>query len=404
LAKIKRPKIREILLFLRVDLLCWSLPGIEKSTFKPYSVEPIPFLSFRRQHEQIQAAVEVAIAGVYNRDFFILGPEVRAFEQVYAQTHGSRHCIGVGNGLDALTLALLAAGIGPGDDVIIPAHTYIASWLAVSRVGARLIPVEPDPATYNIDVTRIEAAITPQTRAILPVHLYGQACNMTAINDLAGKHNLTVIEDNAQAHGARWGQQKTGSFGAINATSFYPTKNLGALGDGGAVTTDSDTMDAFVRRHRNYGFEQKDISVERGLNSRLDELQAAVLTVKLRYLDAWNECRRSLAIQYLEMLQGVGDLILPLSDKEAYHVYHLFVIRTAHRDKLKAFLADRGVGTLVHYPIPPHLQQSYQSLNYTRGDFPLTEQMADTVLSLPLWPGLETTQVARVCDAIRAFF
>lgn len=368
------------------------------------NVKSIPFLSFQSQHGQVQAEVEAAWNRVYGSDFFILGDEVTAFERAYAQTMGSQHCIGVGNGLDALTLALLAAGIKAGDEVIVPAHTYIASWLAVSRAGARIVPVEPDPATFGIDVSRIEAALTPRTRAIMPVHLYGQPCNMTAILEHARRYNLIVIEDNAQAHGALWGRQKTGSFGHINATSFYPTKNLGALGDGGAVTTDDDSMAAFVRRYRNYGFEKKDISAERGINSRLDEVQAAVLNVKLRYLDTWNDARRALATQYLERLRGVGDVILPLSDKEAYSVFHLFVIRSSYRDKLKTFLADLGIGTMIHYPVPPHLQQSYGDLGYRRGDFPLTEQIADTALSLPLWPGLERDDVARVCEAIRAFF
>ncbi len=367
-------------------------------------MKPIPFLSFRSQHGQVQTEVEAAWNRVYGSDFFVLGEELNTFEQAYAGAMGSRYCIGVGNGLDALTLALLASGIKAGDEVIVPAHTYIASWLAVSRAGARIVPVEPDPATFAIDVTRIEAALTSRTRAIMPVHLYGQACNMTAIMELARRYQLFVIEDNAQAHGALWNRTKTGSFGHINATSFYPTKNLGALGDGGAVTTDDDVMAGFVRRYRNYGFEKKDMSAERGINSRLDEVQAAVLNVKLRYLGAWNEARRALATQYLEELHGVGDLNLPLSDKEAYHVYHLFVIRSRYRDGLKSFLADREIGTMVHYPIPPHLQQSYRDLGFTRGDFPLAEQIADTALSLPLWPGLETDDVTRVCEAIRDFF
>lgn len=367
-------------------------------------MKPIPFLSFQHQHEQIQSAVAAAFTRVYAKNFFILGEEVSAFEQEYAQVSGVRHCVGVGNGLDALTLALLATGITASHEVIVPAHTYIASWLAISRTGAAVVPVEPDPATFNIDVTRIEEAVTPRTRAILPVHLYGQACNMTAIANLADKHGLMVIEDNAQAHGGMWGQKKTGSMGHINATSFYPTKNLGALGDGGALTTHDDGMADFIRRYRNYGFERKDVSTERGINSRLDEVQAAVLRIKLRYLDEWNDARRMLAALYLEDLHGVGDILLPLSDKEAYHVYHLFVIRTAHRDKLKAYLADHGIETMVHYPVPPYLQQSYQDLNYKKEDFPLTGEMANTALSLPLWPGMGTDQVAQVCEAIRTFF
>jgi len=238
----------------------------------------------------------------------------------------------------------------------------------------------------------------------VPVHLYGQACDMTAIMTLARQHDLVVVEDNAQAHGAAWAGQRTGSFGHANASSFYPTKNLGALGDGGAVTTSDETKAQAARQFRNYGFASKDLCDEIGINSRLDEMQAAVLRVKLKYLLQWNGARRALAAMYLERLKNVGDLILPVAAERAQHVYHLFVIRTSRRDQLKAALAKAGIGSMVHYPVPPHLQQAYDRLGFKRGEFPITERMADIMLSLPLWPGMREEQVARVCDVICDFF
>jgi dTDP-4-amino-4,6-dideoxygalactose transaminase len=356
------------------------------------------------QHQQLRDEVQGVFMRVYDGNWFILGKELEGFENEFGKYTGAPFCLGVGNGLDALTLSLLACNIAPGDEVIVPAHTYIATWLAISKAGARIVPVEPDENTLNIDVTKIESAITPRTKAILPVHLYGQACNMTVIDQLARRHNLVVIEDFAQAHGTRWLEKRTGSFGTVNGTSFYPTKNLAALGDGGAVTTFETTKAEFIRRYRNYGFEQKNIGSDRGVNSRLDEIQAAVLRLKLKHLDEWNEQRRELAALYLENLKDTGDIILPLSDKEAYHVYHLFVIRTSRRDALKAHLASRGVETMVHYPIPPHLQKTYQDLRYRKGDFPLTERIADAALSLPLWPGMTKEQVEYVCHSIEDFF
>jgi dTDP-4-amino-4,6-dideoxygalactose transaminase len=368
------------------------------------SKEPIPFLSLEPQHTQIKTAVQQAVQQVYDRSSFVLGEEVSAFEKEYATLHDTTFCIGVGNGLDALTMSLLACNIQTGDEVIVPAHTYLATWLAVSRTGATVIPVEPEESTFNIDVSKIEAAITPRTKVILPVHLYGQACNMTAILELAEHHKLFIVEDNAQAQGSRWLKALTGSWGTVNATSFYPTKNLGALGDGGAVTTSSEDLATFVKQYRNYGLAEKNIAVYLGINSRLDEMQAAILRIKLRHLEAWNEQRRELASLYLEQLKDVGDIVLPLSDKEAYHVYHLFVIRTAFRDKLSIYLAERGIGTMIHYPVPPHLQKPYKALNFRKGDFPLTEKIAETCLSLPLWPGMTAQQVERVCKGVREFF
>ncbi|HEY9005087.1 MAG TPA: DegT/DnrJ/EryC1/StrS family aminotransferase [Ohtaekwangia sp.] len=366
--------------------------------------ESIPFLSLVSQHQPIGREVEEALMRVYTSHWYVLGHEVDAFEKEYAAHNGVNFCVGVGNGLDALTISLLACGVGAGDEVIVPAHTYLATWLAVSKTGATLIPVEPDEFTCNVAPAGIEPRITARTKAILPVHLYGQACDMTAIASLADKYNLAIIEDNAQAHGSMWLKTKTGSWGKANATSFYPTKNLGAMGDGGAITTDNEAVARFAKQYRNYGFEVKNMAIHQGVNSRLDELQAAVLRIKLRQLDLWNDQRRQLAVLYLEQLKDTGDIILPLSDKEAYHVYHLFVIRTQHRDALKAHLAKKGIETMIHYPVPPHLQKCYEHLSFRKGEFPLTEKIAETALSLPLWPGMTPSQVARVCDAVRSFF
>lgn len=368
------------------------------------SKEPIPFLSLEPQHTMIKTAVQQAVQQVYDRSAFVLGEEVNAFEKEYAAWHEIPFCIGVGNGLDALTMSLLACDVKPGDEVIVPAHTYLATWLAVSRTGATVVPVEPDESTFNIDTSRIEEVITPRTKAILPVHLYGQACNMTSVLELAERHKLFIVEDNAQAQGSRWLKTLTGSWGTINATSFYPTKNLGALGDGGAVTTSHAQLATFVKQYRNYGLKEKNIALYLGVNSRLDEIQAAILRVKLKHVEAWNEQRRELAALYLEQLKDVGDIALPLSDKEAHHVYHLFVIRTKLRDKLSACLTERGIGTMIHYPVPPHLQKPYESLNFRKGDFPITEKIAETCLSLPLWPGMTEQHVERVCEGVRAFF
>lgn len=367
-------------------------------------MKPIPFLQLSPQHIQVDAAVREALIRVYQRNQFVLGEELQSFESEYAAFNKTKFCVGVGNGLDALSLALLSCNLSAQDEVIVPAHTYIATWLAISRCGARIVPVEPDERTLNIDVLKIENAITKKTKAILPVHLYGQACDMTAIKAIAEKHNLLIIEDNAQAHGASWNNEKTGSIGVINATSFYPTKNLGCLGDGGAVTTSDPEKAAFVKRYRNYGFEIKNFATELGVNSRLDEIQAAVLRIKLKHLQRWNKERQKLAALYYERLNNVNDILLPYEDPHAEHVYHLFAIRSTNRDKLKIFLSENGIDTMVHYPIPPHLQKAYHSLNFKKGDFPVTERSAETLLSLPLWPGLAVEQVDFICDAIKKFF
>jgi dTDP-4-amino-4,6-dideoxygalactose transaminase len=367
-------------------------------------VKYIPFLSLEAQHSLIKKSVTETITRIYDGNWFVMGNSLKKFEEDYASYVGAHYCIGTGSGLDALTFALLSCNLKPEDEVIVPAHTFLATWLAVSKAGARIVPVDADPVNFNIDIAQIKSAITARTRVVVPVHMYGQPCDMTAIQELAQQYALLIVEDNAQAHGASWLERKTGGIGVVNATSFYPTKNLGALGDGGAVTTSAEEKAAFVRTARNYGLREKDLAVQLGCNSRLDELQAGILAVKLNHLDEWNAERRKLATLYLQSLQGVGDLLLPLSSKEAVHVYHLFVIRTAYRDPLRKHLQQNGIDTMVHYPIPPHLQPAYQHLNYKQGDFPATETISETALSLPLWPGLSPEDVGYICDTIVTFF
>lgn len=367
-------------------------------------METIPFLNLGHAHELLADAMNDAFNRVYDRNFFVLGREVEAFERDYAEYSGVPYCVGVGNGLDALTLALKACDVGPGDEVIVPAHTYLATWLAVTRTGAVPVAVDADPATCNIDVSQIAGKVSGRTRAIIPVHLYGHPCNMTRLDELSRQFGVPLIEDNAQAHGAMWREKRTGSFGVVNATSFYPTKNLGALGDGGAVTMFDLSKADYLRRSRNYGLSDKVRMPGQGMNSRLDELQAAFLRTKLLYLDQWNAERRRLAALYLSSLKDVGDLVLPLADKESVHVYHLFVVQTVFRDALRSHLKNLGIETLIHYPIPPHLQEAFLELGYRPGDFPETERLAGAVMSLPLWVGLKDHQIERVAEGIRGFF
>lgn len=363
----------------------------------------IPFLAFGPQHDPIREQVLAAIAAVYDSHWYVMGDAVRKFEAEYAHYNGTAHCVGVGNGLDALYLSLKALGVGEGDEVLVPSNTYIATWLAVSMTGAKPVPVEPDPATYNLAPEKLAAALTARTRAIMPVHLYGQACAMGPILEFARQHQLWVVEDNAQAHGATWQGQATGSFGHLNATSFYPGKNLGALGDAGAITTDSAEWAEQVSMLRNYGSRQKYHNEVPGVNSRLDELQAAVLRVKLPLLDAWTRQRQQIAAWYDAYLAGVPNLVLPAIAPGATHVYHLYVVRTPRRDALQQHLTAQGIGTLIHYPVPPHRQPAYHALGYQAGDFPVAEELAATSLSLPLWPGLTEPQVARVSKSVREF-
>jgi dTDP-4-amino-4,6-dideoxygalactose transaminase len=363
----------------------------------------VPFLSFTPQHAPIRGEILEAIAGVYDKQWYVLGEQVQAFEAAYSHFNQVGHTVGVANGLDALHLALEALGVGPGDEVLVPSNTYIATWLAVSFVGGVPVPVEPNPQTYNLDPARLEAAITPRTKGIMPVHLYGQACEMGPIMDVAARHGLWVVEDNAQAQGAAWQGQPTGSFGQANGTSFYPGKNLGALGDAGAITTNDAVLAGKLRTLRNYGSQQKYYNEVIGHNSRLDELQAAVLRVKLRQLPAWTGQRQQVAQLYDEQLAGVGDLLLPAVAAGATHVYHLYVVRTAHRAALQQHLTEQGIGTLIHYPVPPHLQQAYAQLGLAAGSFPIAEELAATCLSLPMWPGMEAAHVRAVVEAVQSF-
>ena len=362
--------------------------------------EPIPFLdlkpAYRASHQAIDAALHrVAVSGWY-----LLGKELTEFEADYAHYCGVAHCVGVANGLDALHLSLLALGVGPGDEVIVPSNTYIATWLAVSQCGARPVPVEPIEATYNLDPNRIEAAITNRTKVIMPVHLYGQPADMDPIRDIANRHSLAVLDDCAQAHAAAYKSRRVGGLADISAWSFYPGKNLGAFGDGGAVTTGDGELDGKLRVLRNYGSRVKYVNEVKGFNSRLDDIQAAVLAAKLVYLDTATAQRRAIAARYLEGLASLP-LVLQHVPEWADPAWHLFVVRHEDRGTLQKRLTERGIGTLIHYPIPPHLQGAYAELGYGRGDFPIAERIHAEILSLPLWPGMTDEQVARVIEAVR---
>jgi len=361
----------------------------------------IPFLDLRRLNAAHDEAIRAGIDRVLASGWYILGAEVEAFEREFAAYCEVRHCIGVADGLDALSLTLRALDIGPGDEVLVPSNTFIATWLAVSSVGATPVPVEPRPGTHNMDPERIEDAVTARTKAVMPVHLYGQPCEMEAINAVAQRHGLKVVEDAAQAHGARWQGRRAGSLGIAAGFSFYPGKNLGALGDGGAVTTNDEALAAKLRLLRNYGSTQKYRHEVQGVNSRLDEIQAAVLAAKLPHLRAATEARRRIAAQLLDGLAGLP-LQLPIEPEGFESAWHLFVVRHEARDRLQADLQAQGIGTLIHYPVPPHLQPAYAELGYGPGDFPIAEAIHSQVLSLPLWPGMSEAQVQRVIAAVRA--
>jgi dTDP-4-amino-4,6-dideoxygalactose transaminase len=357
----------------------------------------IPFLDLRASYHELKPEIDTAVARVMDSGWYILGPEVEVFEAEWAEYCGAKHAVGLANGLDALILALRALDVGPGDEVIVPSNTYIATWLAVSAVGATPVPVEPDPATHNIAPVRIAAAITPQTRVLLPVHLYGQPADMDPILMLARKLGIAVVEDAAQAHGARYKGRRIGGHGDIVCWSFYPGKNLGALGDGGAITTNRTDLADKVQVLRNYGSRVKYVNEVQGMNSRLDPIQAAVLSVKLKHLDDWTDRRKTIAGLYTERLEDSG-LILPHVPDWADPVWHLYVVRCKDRDALQQRLGAAGIGTLIHYPIPPHMQDAYAKLRMPPDTFPLARQMADEVLSLPIGPHLTAQQAASVCN------
>ncbi len=361
----------------------------------------IPFLDLAAAHRELDGPLKEAFSEVLRSGVFVLGPQMAAFEREFAAFSGTAHCVGVANGLDALHLILRACGIGPGDEVIVPSHTFIATWLAVSYAGATPVPVEVDPETFNLDPSRIADACTPRTRAVLPVHLYGQPADMDSILDVARARGLRVIEDAAQAQGARHKGRPVGALGDAAGTSFYPGKNIGALGDGGAVLTNDAEIADRVRVLRNYGSRVKYYYEAAGYNSRLDELQAALLRVKLAHLADWNERRRKLAHLYLREMAGLPDLGLPHVPEWAEPVWHLFVIRHPRRDALQRALSEVGVGTLIHYPVPPHLTAAYAGMNLEPGSMPIAEQTAATVLSLPMGPHVTEEQAERVIGAMR---
>lgn len=365
----------------------------------------VPFFSALRQHAALQRELESAFGRLLQKGTFILGEEVTTFEAAYAQYHGMPFCTSVANGLDAIFIALKSLHIGAGDEVLVPSHTCFATWLAVSRTGATPVPVEVNPIDFTIDVNLLEAAATSRTKAIIPVHLYGYPCAMRTIADIARKHGWFVIEDNAQAQGAVCDGQLTGSWGDLSATSFYPTKNLGAWGDGGAILSRKETHYHFHQAFRNYGSVIKDVHQLQGVNSRLDELQAGILNIKLKHLYRWNTQRLAHAKHYHQLLAGLGDLILPdLGDENHQPVFHLYVIQTTYRDRLKSYLQEQGIGTGIHYPTPIHLQEAYLNLGHKEGSFPIAEKLSKTILSLPIWPELQSAEIQKVASAIQTFF
>jgi dTDP-4-amino-4,6-dideoxygalactose transaminase len=358
----------------------------------------VPFLDLKLSYLEIQPEIDAAIKRVLESGRYILGEEVYSFEREFSSYCEAKFCVGLANGLDALHLALLALGVRKGDEVIVPSNTYIATWLAISQCGATPVPVEPDPATYNIDPARIEAAITPLTKVILPVHLYGQPADMDAILVIAGKYGLKVLEDAAQAHGARYKGKRIGAHGDVVAWSFYPGKNLGAFGDGGAITTNDREIEERIRTLGNYGSRIKYINDTQGFNSRLDPIQAAALRVKLKLLDTWNARRENISKRYQTELINLG-ITLPFVPDWAESVWHLYVVQHLQRDDLQKKLSDAGIGTIIHYPIPPHLQQAFTDLGFTQGKFPVAEKIANRCISLPIGPHLDEVAVTAVIAA-----
>ncbi|WP_415391185.1 DegT/DnrJ/EryC1/StrS family aminotransferase [Porticoccus sp. Uisw_050_02] len=365
----------------------------------------VPFLDLKRLHEEIREPLEAAFKRVLDSGWFITGPEVEAFESEFATYSEVKHCVGLGNGLDAIHLLLRAYEIGPGDEVLVPSNTFIATWLAVSQCGATPVPVEPDINTHNINPDALVAAITPRTRAIIPVHLYGQPVDMDPINAIAKQYGLVVIEDAAQAQGARYKGRRVGSLGHAAATSFYPGKNLGALGDAGAILTNDKAIADKVRTLRNYGSQVKYKHEVAGYNTRLDEMQAAFLRVKLGVLDKWNESRRAVANSYTAQLQNLNlenvGLEVPNVPEWAEPVWHLYVIRSKNRDALRDYLDKQGIATVIHYPIPPHLQACYTE--FSKFNLPIAETLANEVLSIPMSSAVTEKEIVTVVDVMRSF-
>lgn len=363
----------------------------------------VKFLSLEAAYQELRSELDAAWQRVAKSGRYILGEEVEAFEKEYAEYCETEFCVGVGNGLEALQLILLAYGIGPGDEVIVPSNTYIATWLAVSHAGATPVPVEPEDTSYNIDPGQIEKSISERTKAILAVHLYGHPSDMDRIKKIAGKYGLKIIEDAAQAHGARYKGRRVGGLGDAAGFSFYPGKNLGALGDGGAIVTSDAELVEKLRMIRNYGSKHKYQNQVIGFNSRLDELQAAFLRVKLKKLDEWNSRRKSAALVYLHGLKDREDLVLPSSSEQVEHVWHQFVVRHPRRDELQDRLSHSGVETLIHYPVPPHLSDAYAGSGFSPRGLSVAERLAREVLSLPMGPHLERVDMNRVISGISRF-
>ncbi len=361
----------------------------------------INFVDLKRQYISIKEEVNSAIQSVIDSTSFILGPEVFNFEKNFAKLCNTKYCIGVGSGTDALTLALKAIRIGKGDEVITPPNSYIATALAISACGAKPVFVDVDPKDYNIDVSKIKEAITDKTKAILPVHLYGQPARMDEILEIAKENDLFVIEDACQAHGAKYKGKKVGSIGDIACFSFYPGKNLGAYGDGGAVTTNNEELAEKIELLRNYGQKIKYHHIIKGTNSRLDTLQAAILDVKLKYLDKWNEKRRENAKMYTKLLKEINTIKTPFEHKDSEHVYHLYVIQCNNRDELQKYLQNKGVSTGIHYPIPIHLQDAYKEFN--NKSYRITEDLSKKILSLPMFPELKKEECLFICECIKEF-
>lgn len=364
----------------------------------------IPLVDLSAQYQPLKEDILARIAEILDGMHLFLGPNVQAFEQEFADYQEVRHAIGVSDGTAALQLALMACGVGAGDEVITVSYTFIATAEAITLVGARPVFVDVDPRTYTLDVKQIERCITPRTRAIIPVHLYGQPADMDPIMGIAGRHDLWVIEDACQAHGARYKKRRTGGLGHVAAYSFYFSKNLGAYGEGGIVTTNDDKLAQKVRILRDHGSPQRYYHERVGINGRLDEIQAAVLRAKLPHLKTWNDQRRANAVHYTELLSDVTGVITPYIANYAEHVFHLYVVQAPRRDELKNYLQEHGIGTGIHYPVPCHLQPAFQSLGYSPGDLPVTEQMADEVISLPMYAELTADQRTYVADAICEFY
>lgn len=362
----------------------------------------IYFGDLKKQYLSIKKDIDRSIAKTLNSGWFILGQEVKKFEKEFAKYCGTKYAIGVGNGLEALQIALMSLNIGPGDEVITAPNSAMATSLAISAVGAKPVFVDINPNSYNIDPVKIEKKITKKTKAILLVHLFGQSAQMDAINKIAKKHNLKVVEDVCQAHGAKYKSKRTGSLGDVGCFSFYPSKNLGAYGDGGMIITSDQKVFQQARKLRDYGQKERNIFLEKGLNSRLDEIQAAILRVKLKHLDKWNKKRRTLAKLYDKYLANC-DIIIPRQSKNCFHIYHLYVIQTKNRDKLQKYLARQGIQAVIHYPKPIYLQKAYKDLKLKKGTCPVAEKLSQEILSLPIYPELTENQVKKISQAIKKF-